>query len=167
MKILGIDPSYTNTGIALVENSCVLFTTTISGGGSVWEIEKSSLQAIKIVNDIEELVITLNPDVVVTEYPILATPSGAYLGFILQELIARMSKHKPLYLIPAVGLKSYSKTKTKAQMVKFINEKYSLSLKTSENDIADALCVVSVFKAFKEGTYKNTVKKINYGKERL
>lgn len=149
----GIDPSYTNTGLALLRVTSGQVNPTIevverfsfkafnpqrsrnNRKNDVYELENTVFAASHVASVVkgtfttwaEKWEIDLNSTIpslsLFVEYPALATPSGAYLGFIQQALYDAFSSwgvNVPLYAFPPVAINSHTHTKTKTELVEWV-----------------------------------------------
>lgn len=140
---VGIDPSYTRTGLALIKPCAgyggeVVAVTSISA--PVYGTDKYALEStmrgaqqvsIAISRQIHEWSKTYNITNVVIEYPVLATRSGAYLGLIQQALYAYYPwLNLTVFGVPSTAIKSLSRYESKSQLVEFCKTHFSFSCET-------------------------------------
>lgn len=129
MFYLGIDPSFTRTGIAVVEREAGTYTLHAAMSISAPKFESDIYQidvtlkashwlAAAIMQQVEEWCRELDITACCIEFPVLATESGAYLALIQQalyELYPRLPV--PVYGVSANAIGSYTKTGNKARLV--------------------------------------------------
>ncbi len=105
MRVLGIDPSYTSTGMALLVEGHISRYKTISVSDSkVYDIVHTTYLASQLADQVLTTIQKSKPDIVIIEFPVLNTPSGAYLGLSQQafyERFKQLSAVRFLLIAPA------------------------------------------------------------------
>ena len=163
MKIAAIDPSFSSTGLALVEfredgKSRVLKHERVSASSkTVYKFGN----VFKLADELAEQIINFaSPDLWIIEVPVLETKSGCYLGMIQQALYHRWNA--PVYLVPAQAINSYSKNKqrSKTYLVNFVKSHYTKLKGRINHDEASAIILANILYAYLQGSYKNTIVKL-------
>lgn len=158
MKIVGIDPSFSRTGLACIEDGSLLeFKSVTSTDSDIYDISKSLYHANELSAMITAFLEHHQPDTVIIEYPVLATRSGAYLGLIQQALYNTIKTYHN-YLVPSLAITSFTKLKSKSELVKRCKDKYNL--KKINHDEASAVILCELAVAIKNKSYNNTYKTI-------
>ena len=163
--IIGIDPSFSSTGVAVLSEdlSIVESMTFKNGAANGLRVYDSVTNIHLISNDlIENLKIVVekypNSDFIV-EFPAFATQSGSYLG-IMHGFIAAFLNENPkvasVWYVPPTACNSFSKnvSKTKTYLVKFVKNIYP-QIKRMNNDEATAVILGRLLHAIRTGKYKN------------
>lgn len=160
MIILGIDPSFTRTGIAVLNKESITTSTVSVTDKSVYEIDKTLMMSRKLSRLIFDKVIEHNPKIIIIEYPILATRSGSYLGLIQQAVYDRLKNLKyqgTLILVPAQAINSITKnkTKTKTHIINWVKDNTTLTTKIN-HDEASAVVLTKLAQLIEQKEYKNS-----------
>lgn len=172
--IIGIDPSFTSTGVAVTTDTGeYLDSTCISANIKIYEsITACQDAAFEVTEGLSEY---LNPLVlkcielyeqltIIVEYPALATRSGAYLGILhgyLSVMLNSLSDtHKDLIkviYVPPTACNSFTKnkTKTKSYLVNYCKQN-NWVFKRLNNDICTAVIFCHLWIAIQEKSYKNS-----------
>lgn len=129
--VVGIDPSFTRTGLALayckdgavtVKEVCSISAPTYNDNKYQLEytMKGSEYLAREILKQIKRWSTQFPIDLCVIEYPVLATRSGSYLGLIQQALYMLYPWLEiPIQGVPSTAIKSMTGYKTKTQLVKW------------------------------------------------
>lgn len=129
MFYIGIDPSFTRTGIAVVERTDHGYrlhaADSISApkyDSDIYQIDvtlkASQWLAVAIMERVSEWSKQYDITACCIEFPVLRTESGAYLALIQQALFERYpSLACPVYGVSANAIGSYTKTTNKARLV--------------------------------------------------
>lgn len=140
---IGIDPSYTRTGLALCkerEGSLGEVVSTASLSAPVYSTDKYELEST--MRGAQQLAISMAKQLrvwsnsypiscCVIEYPVLATRSGAYLGLIQQALFSYYPWiNLNIYGVPSTAIKSISRYESKSQLVDFCRRSFHFSCET-------------------------------------
>lgn len=160
MTILGIDPSYTRTGVCINKDGALSFKTISVATKSVYAIEEAMTMARKLSRLIYYLIEEHSPDIVAIEYPILATRSGAYLGLIQQAIYDRIRNngYKGTYILfpsQAINSVTKNKSKTKSHIITWIQDYMNEKTKIN-HDEASAGVVTKLVEMVKTKEYKNS-----------
>ena len=143
MKIVGIDPSFTRTGLACVsyekEVKVIEYLSTSSTESNIYDLSKALYHADALSKKIDNFIKSHSPDLIVIEYPVLATRSGAYLGLIQQALYQVIKPYKN-FMVPALAITSISKCKTKTALVNYTKELFDISKINHDEASALVLC---------------------------
>lgn len=179
---IGIDPSFTRTGLALIKedlsdsSAVVVEVSSISAEDT--EVNKYQLECTlpasrHLANDIVSRVsawCSVYPvEAVVVEYPVLASRSGAYLGLIQQALFDCYDRLVvPVLSVPSTAIKSLSKYKTKSQLVNWCKEKYKYECETIRrgrwcvnHDECSAIVLAHIAYLIRTGKYARSFKKFH------
>lgn len=176
---MGIDPSFTRTGLALLKldpvtsevlvvDTCSISAPTFSGDkyqleftmqGADW-IARQSLKKIKAWHKMYP--VTLG----VVEYPVLATRSGSYLGLIQQALYMLYPWLDVNFIgVPSNAIKSISKYKSKSDLVEWSKSKFNFACETHRrgkwcinHDECSAIALAYIGTLIRMGKYKNSSK---------
>lgn len=177
---IGVDPSFTRTGLALIEES------SLDGQANVIEVASISAEATDvnkyqlectlpasrnlantIINKITEWCSNYSVEAIVIEYPVLASRSGAYLGLIQQALFDCYDRLiVPVISVPSTAIKSLSKYKTKSQLVHWCQSTYRYSCETVRrgrwcinHDECSAIVLAHIAYLIRTGKYGKSFKK--------
>lgn len=158
MKILGLDISYSRTGMAVVDTatiSILAYTDCSASKKAVYDLSTSLKLAEDLSVKIKEFIDSNVIDCICVEYPVLATRSGAYLGLIQQALYPKWP-NCPVYMVPSQAINSFTKNKVKSKtfLVEWVKERFKIRL---NHDIASAVILAMLCQAYLNGEYKNTV----------
>lgn len=160
MRILGIDPSFTSTGLAIVEDGVLIETLAIHEGGNVYKgIDLLNKAAFNTIKSIEKFIIDYHPECVVVEYP-AQTKSGFYLMTLHGWIMAMLYEQGlTIYSVPPTACNSLIKNKenTKSYIVDYCKKHGWVPMKRINNDICTAVVLTHVIEEHIKGTYKNKV----------
>lgn len=163
---LGIDPSFTGTGIALmtVDTNEVVYSHKFSSNFSYKSITKAHQASWSIVNQVSEALLSYlesnneTLSAVIVEYPALATRSGAYLA-ILNGVFSVYLKglNKPIYWIPPMACDAYvhNSFHAKSFLVNWCLTKGFISRRIS-HDECTAVIFVQILRDIVSNLYKNS-----------
>jgi len=160
--ILGVDPSYTRTGVFHLET--LLFKTIVVSNKSVHKIHEAVQMASILANEIVNNSFPFN--VIAVEYPILATRSGSYLGLITQSIYTEI-KHSgfkgKLIFIPSQAINSVTlnKSKQKTHIVNWVKDKYKITDKINHDEASSAV-IAYIAQLIEKGEYKNSYSVIEF-----
>lgn len=162
MIIKAIDPSYTRTGVAIVEVTepgikVLAYTSIKVTDKSVYDLSMTLKMAEQLATQIIEFGSDYKIDNYAIEYPVLATHSGAYLGLIQQALYSKWGK-APVYMLPAQAINSYTKAKSKTDIVNYVKANFQELSSKINHDEASAIVLACILNSHLKGLYKNTVK---------
>lgn len=159
--ILGIDPSFTSTGVCLLDTKTGEMTTAKFGlKGSCYDSILSNHDACEfIIENIKSFVGDNTEDLhIICEYPALATKSGAYLA-ILNGYITPYLKSiaKSITWVPPTACDSFTKNKehSKTYLVEWCKKNKLISKRTS-HDECTAIIFTQLLIAIREHRYKNS-----------
>lgn len=169
MILAAIDPSYQNTGVAICDEG-VWSYFHIKRDKNDMIITNSMYNSFLIAKELkgifapyldrkEELIIGV-------EYPIMSTRTGSYLSCItskIDSLFRGMKMPKVVYL-PSVACGSFSKARTKTDIVKFVKSEIDPSFK-GDHDEATAAILALVARDCIEGKYKHSFFLVDYTNE--
>lgn len=161
MKIIGIDPSFSSTGISFVDNSELKDFEGIHQGGQVYSgIDKVNESACIISSKIFNFVDKNNPDAVIIEYP-AQSKSGFYLMLLHGWIVSRLHKlNIKLYAVPPTACDSFIKNSThsKSFIVNHCKESgWVPSNIRINNDICTSVVLTHLLEAFLANKYRNKV----------
>lgn len=160
MLIGGIDPSFSSTGLALVEfrhdgKSRVLKTARYAASSkTVYKFGGVFPLADEVASHIISFA---TPDVWCCEVPVLETRSGSYLGMIQQALFTRWNA--PVYLVPSQAINSFTHNtqRSKTYLVEYVKSHYTKFIKRFNHDEASAIILANILYQHLQGNYKNTI----------
>lgn len=140
--VVGIDPSFTRTGLALayykdgavtIKEVCSISAPTYHDNKYQLEytMQGSDFLAREILKQIARWNKKYPVSLCVIEYPVLATRSGSYLGLIQQALYMLYPwLGVSVQGVPSTAIKSMTKYKTKTQLVKWCQENLKFDCET-------------------------------------
>lgn len=172
MYYLGLDPSFDGTGVCLRgQEGNPVYKKITYAPSMQWRIDNVVEAAHFIVTEINRFLkensVGCHEIVAAVEYPIMATPTGGYLGMLTSKIdsLMRVRKAKTYYL-PAVAVQSYTKTNTVKGKTPLVNwyKAFEPTFK-GNHDEATAGVLIEIVKAIEEGRYKNSFYLKDYGKE--
>ena len=129
MFYIGIDPSFTRTGLAVVERDVGVFTLHEAVSISAPKLEDDIYQiditlrssrwlAVAIMEQLDKWLKEYDITAICIEFPVLRTESGAYLALIQQALYERYDALTvPVYGVSANAIGSLTKTHNKARLI--------------------------------------------------
>lgn len=164
MIIIGIDPSYTRTGVCVLNTEVMrakFYTISVSDA-MVYNIAYTLVSARVLAVELYVLINNNNPSIVSIEYPVLATRSGAYLGLIQQafyDLLCNFKYKGRVIMLPSQATNSVTKAKTKTDIVKWTTEVLSVKKTINHDEATAGVLACTAFKIFK-GEYKNSHKEM-------
>lgn len=163
--IFAIDPSFSSTGIALLDDDLTYIAGEHFGSAKIYDTFGAFYSAGQIIIDkIEKFLLdndVLGADLrVIIETPALATSSGAYLGVLsgmLYQYFKRVRPAKFIYFVPCTACNSFigNKVKTKSYIVDYCKSHKWIPEKRINNDICTAVVLAHVLDAINTGKYKN------------
>ena len=140
--VVGIDPSFTRTGLALasykdgavsIKEVCSVVAPTYNDNKYQLEftMQGSDWLAREILKQIARWNKVYPVDLCIIEYPVLATRSGSYLGLIQQALYMLYPwLDIPVQGVPSTAIKSMTKYKIKSQLVAWCRENLKFECET-------------------------------------
>ena len=187
MIVIGIDPSFTRTGVSVCEFTESSFSVldkysisipddlkkaahgkSVRSKSDVYDLENTVRSSRWLANIIGKYIDYCKSrfgcvDALAVEYPALATRSGAYLGFIQQaiydEVISRFEGELSVVALTPTATKSLTKYTTKSELVIWCKSNFDLShLKSVNHDEATAMVLSYLFKEVYYKRYKKTYK---------
>lgn len=177
---IGIDPSYTKTGLALLSGTSVIGASFCSAPSeyrpvgvqkAMYQLEFAIPSARSIAYGIKAymdrcqsyaLYHDLTISAAVIEYPVLATRSGAYLGLIQQafyDVLQIFPQPFPVYAVPSMAISSFTKAKlkTKTELVQHCKSLYKTP-KALDHDRWSAVVLAHIGQQIVTQTYKHSFK---------
>ena len=182
MALLAIDPSFSGFGMALADDQYkVLRCRSVSAGGAVFRgvafMDAFYISCMRLYDAVVEFMedIRLEDTDLIIELPVLATPSGAYLGMLHGFLAGTLfPKCRSVCVIPSPACDSFTKNKTHSKpfLVKWATDYYTpapevvtrkkgkktievTKPKKLDHDCATAVVFVQLLKSIREGDYSN------------
>lgn len=166
--IIGIDPSYTGTGICVCnDDGSYIKSRRFASKESVYESIASAQRGAHKVSDFIKEVVEEYPsnDVnIIIEYPAFATASGAFLGILngwLGKLLLDDFELRSICWLPPIACNSYiglkssgKKTEDKKRLVEYVMENYGVP--KMSHDEATALIFTHIFNDIIHGKYTKT-----------
>ena len=156
--VIGIDPSYTSTGVAVMDNGKVVYTTKIESKIKVYEsITNCQKAAATIIRGLQQVIAKYPLAEVIVEYPAIQSSGGAILGILHGYLASFLNStmHSVTY-VPPTACDSWCKNKlhSKSFLVQYVKERGYVQ-KRIQQDIATAIILCELHNAIQEGKYKN------------
>ena len=166
--IIGIDPSFTGTGICVCrDDGSYIESLRFSSKVPVYEsIASAQCGAHKVSDFINDVVSKYKDEEVnvVIEYPAFATASGAFLGILngwLGKLLHDNFNFNSVCWLPPIACNSYiglkssgNKTEDKKRLVEYVMDNYGVP--KMSHDEATALIFTHIFTDIINGRYKKT-----------
>lgn len=159
--IIGIDPSYSSSGVALAtDEGKIIKTWKIEHGGSCYAaITENHNSCQQIVDDIISTFNGTHVDVI-CEYPAFATRSGSYLAILNGYLANTLRQCEYVDSITWVGPQhcdSFIKNKnhSKSYIVEYCKENKWITKRTS-HDECTAIVFVHLLLAIRNNKWKNS-----------
>lgn len=172
MILIGVDGSYTRTGVAIIESKTKYKLFSITRSGDVDKIHVAMQHAFEIAAELGKIIRFYkneHPDeefVLGVEYPILATRSGSYLGLLSSKLdsLFRSIRGLEVYWIPSIACKSFTHTKSKTELVNWVkNSGIVETIKSSNNhDECTGVVLAEIARLARNKEYKNTTFRVLY-----
>lgn len=165
--IVGIDPSFTSTGIAVVSDDLqtIYYQAHFPCGYKIYDGRGYADGAYFLADKVFEIMdeqseLHHEPIHIIAEIPALATYRGAYLG-VLHGMLDYIFRTAALPIedyvwVPCMACNSYTanKERTKTHISDWAREHYGMSPKTRlNNDIATALVFCHLYKSILSGGY--------------
>jgi len=162
--ILGIDPSYTRTGVSVLnpDTSFILLCKSLSvTKKSVYQLPQTMTYANILADQLWFDISITKPSVISIEYPVLATRSGAYLGLIQQALFDILKFYKVsarVFLFPSQAITSVTRCRTKSDLVTWCKSKFIFheDILKFNHDEASAMVLAHLADLVIGGAYKNS-----------
>lgn len=156
--ILGIDPSFTGTGLCLFGED--IKTTKISVKGACYSSIVDNHNACKTIGDSIISFIGDNKVHVICEYPAFATRSGAYLAILngyLSSVLQKCPNVLSITWVPPTACDSFTKNKehSKTYLVEWCKHKKLITKRTS-HDECTAIILAKLWEAIRNKQYKNS-----------
>lgn len=175
--IVGIDPSFSGTGLACVLKGKVYKTLKVKSQGGVY---KNVTTLFSLCDEISENVLafiqTLMADYpeeqvnVIVEYPALQTPSGAYLAVLMGKLYSCLTALplNVLYYIPPMACDAFTGNRQhkKSFLVDYCLKRNLISKKLS-HDECTAIIFCLIFSNIVKKKYQKSYFKVNLNKPNL
>lgn len=164
--ICGIDPSFSRTGLCVVEDSAksIKYGSVSAKTTGVYDLSVlfpvAQDLAIKVVDEISSLCGGREPQIICQEYPVAASRPGSIL-FVLSAYLWREIKLRfpncTYYYVPAMAVCSLTGTKgkSKSELVKWVQ----LSTRSAEkvnHDESTAFVLALIGNRIKKKSYKNS-----------
>lgn len=168
-NIIAIDASFTRTGICCYLESGEVVLKSISRPGSNYQVDACLQHSSEIVSELKEIIskTPIRDAVLVYEYPVLASRSGAYLAVLMSKMdslfrvLGKRGLVKTVLYVPPVAVSAYTGIlmKDKTSIVKFAEGVYKGNKKYN-HDVATAIILAEIGKECIRGTYKKTFYKV-------
>ncbi len=158
--IIGVDPSFSNTGISVYDGDSFVFTGAFSCGESVYEsIVSNQKGALKIVTYLETINRMYPHADWIVEYPVLQSLSGARLAILNGALAQYFSTAnvRSVCWVPPNAVDSFSKNSkhSKTFLVNYCKEHGWITKRTS-HDICTAMILCKLMEAIQRAEYENS-----------
>lgn len=132
----------------------------------VYEIDHAMIMARELGKQVARQVWAEIPDIIVIEYPVLATRSGSYLGLLQQGILDAIFAEKDYtrpdiiyYLLPAQAVNSVTRAKNKTGIITWCKEHMKLTVKMNHDEATAAVLAYTGLNIYNKA-YKNSYKKI-------
>lgn len=166
--VLGIDPSFSSTGLALVDcyGVCVASATVkapnmcYGGNDSIHEACDIIISGILDFIDANKTHLADSELEVMLEVPALATRSGAYLAILHGRIVSiLLLRGMRVYTCPCTACDSFIKNSThsKTYIVTFCKTKGWVENKRINNDVCTAVVLSNILISWKKKQYVNKV----------
>ena len=157
--VIGIDPSFTSTGIAVMECGKLLYSTRVSSDIKIYESITQCQKAANVILQAVKHVVNSYPEAdVIVEYPALATKSGAYLAILHGYLSSFLNENVEgnVVYVPPTACDSYTKNHehSKSFLVQYVKDKGYVERRVQQ-DIATAIIFCELYHAIQSGKYMN------------
>lgn len=169
--IIGIDPSYTRTGLSFYHGPNDFKLYSISHSDNKMNISICLSHAYQIARDIKTYIKENTDDldsvIIGCEYPIFATTAGSYLGLITAKIDSLFRSIHPanVYYLPSVAIKCYTGTRTKTDLVNWIKAQPNYTKFRGNHDEGSALILGELAYKSHIGEYKKSFFNVNYSKK--
>lgn len=170
MIVIGIDPSYTRTGVSILREDGTLRLVSISSEDkNATNIVVAMEEAFRISKKLKSIIweAMQEDDVIIgVEYPILATRLGAYLGIITSKLdsLFRSLKCEHVFYLPSVAIKAHVKYENKTELVNWVKSSDIVKKFNGNHDEASAVVLGFLAKEAYLGKYKKSYSYKSYVK---
>lgn len=166
--MLGIDPSFSRTGLAFYDSQGECTTKSISKAGLNYKIDTCLQHAAEEAKELQTFIQGLNleePIDVVYEYPVMASRSGAYLAVLMAKFdsmlkgLARKGLIKTITYVPPTAVPAYTGIlkKNKTEIVAFAKQ---LENSRFNHDEATAIILVKIGSDILRGKYHKSFYKV-------
>lgn len=158
--ILGLDPSYTGFGVALMDDSgSIILHKKLKSDLPVYDdITNPHKASQHFLQELKDIIKDYEVDVVI-EYPALRTVSGAYLAILNGALAIGLDtpQVKSITWVPPTAVDSFSKNRehSKSYLVEFCKTNGWIDKRTS-HDECTAIILCKLLVAINTGAYKNS-----------
>lgn len=164
---VGIDPSYTRTGVSLKKGVEWKFHS-LSAPGDIDIVTTAITKAHSIASQLRDVIRNTpikegEPLIVVVEYPILSTRAGANLILITSKFdsLFRVIKPDRVLYLPSIAVSAYTKEKTKEGLVAWAKSNLSITQRIN-HDEATAAILATIGEEILASKYKKSFLEINY-----
>lgn len=174
MVILGLDPSFTCTGLSIWRSVDDNKSTRISFNKNEENFMLAMENAFSISKEVRKYIISLeefsegklDEIIIAVEYPIMATRSGSYLSMITCKLdsLFRALRLKNVIYLPSVAIKAYTKTSNKTDLVQWFKKSGIVTKFIGNHDEASAFILGEIARKVHIGEYKKSAYIVDYSK---
>lgn len=170
MTIIGIDPSFSRTGLCILKESEYTLKSFSVSNGLVYDISETMKLSRKLTKLIMDEVESIKPDIIIIEYPILSTRSGSYLGLIQQAMFDRLCEYSKnnsvlYYLLPAQAVNSVTKAKNKTAIINWCKSHLKITQKINHDEATSAVLTYIADRVYRN-LYKNSFKSIQFNERK-
>lgn len=162
MIFIGIDPSFSGTGLCFVTNGELSFATVRAEQKGVYKynilLPEAQSLAKRVVIEMKSHLKDQVPNVICQEYPVLASRPGGILAVLMAFLWQEIKESFPntsYYLVPSMAIKSLTKLKTGSKLTEFVKNSINHSHNINQDE-ASAYVLTVIGKRIKEKQYKNS-----------
>lgn len=164
INVIGCDPSYSRTGMALFNSQGEFKQKSISREGGNYKIDEGLTHATEIVQEAKNFLVSeiTEPSVLVHEYPVMASRSGAILAILtakfdsLYRVLLKKGLLTKVVYLPSTAIPAYTGIlmKDKTGVVEFA---HTLVKEGRYNhDVASAIILAKMGEEVVGGTYKKS-----------
>lgn len=169
--IIGIDPSFTRTGLCFIEGKTVKFKSVSCTVKKVYNLAVLLPEAKKFSKEIVQVILENVSDstkvkLIGQEYPVMATRPGGILSVLMTYIYQEIKEKFPdaeYYLIPSMAINSFTGVREVNKSKKPLLLKYvSTAVKTSDfnHDEASAFVLAVIANRISKKQYPNTFIKL-------
>lgn len=169
-NLIAIDASFSRTGICCYSDTGEIHLKSVSRPGSNYQVDMCLQHSSEIVNELKSILtkVSLKEAILVYEYPVLASRSGAYLAVLMSKMdslfrvLAKKGLIKTILYVPPVAVSAYTGVlmKDKTAIVQFAEGIYK-SNRAYNHDIATAIILAKIGQECIEGKYKKTFYRVD------
>lgn len=163
VNIIGCDPSFSRTGLALYNSNGEFKQKSISREGDNYKIDSCLTHSSEIVSEAKSFITSFAdaPSTLVHEYPVMASRSGAILSILtskfdsLYRVLLKKGILTSVVYLPSTAIPSFTGIlmKDKTKVVEFA---HTLQEGRYNHDVASAIILAKIGESIQDGTYKKS-----------